>query len=743
MRLLSYPLQIPCFRLEGRALLIALSAAAILAGPAAAQETIYQPVNLGGFVPVELSGFGDSANTWVTSMEWFQGRLYVGTLRSAHCIFMATLVGRFGVGIYPPPGSDCSLDPRDLPLAAEIWRHTPKDGSWDLVYRSPRNVPIAFDPRTGAPTKLTARDIAYTSMVVHTEKDGKRVLYVGATSPVRVFAPIFEALGRSPAPRLLRSKDGLNFLPVPQKAGTVFGSLDRPRRGSALAPVSFGELLSLNGTLVALLRTEGGGTLLASGRPGAGNNDWVPLGPIPEELPVSAVAFFRNALYLAVASSGMERGYSIVKTTRWDGTRPFDVETVMSQPSEFGPHRVMRFSQHEGRLFAGTGFPTELVRIDKDGSWQMVMGPPPLGSPDFRFAPLSGIPSGFGNALTSEIAAMESYGGSLYVATMDASVLARFLPFLAPLLQHEFGFDLLRSEEGVYWYPVTRNGLSSVLQYSVASLKSTPLGLFVGTATGTDGAQVWTSGGGALAQADGPKAPYRLEAASALLTGGEVVLSWEPAADTVAYHVYRSKMRSLFGLMTGSGLSDLARERSLVDASGLLCDNLPNLCFLLTMIGTTVSIPGPFEWTAATTEPLYVEPQPTLLQSVYFVRAQRADGSLSDPSNIAGGASSAPPVRFSIVEGSLLQLIGSYQSFGPRRSPLRALFYVRTARNYANTGDIRHALNNLELAREALDPVPGTQLVKDNAYDVSLLIYRLKRNLLLADSSRISLSNLF
>jgi hypothetical protein len=335
---------------------------------------------------------------------------------------------------------------------------------------------------------------------------------------------------------------------------------------------------------------------------------------------------------------------------------------------------------------------------------------------------------------------MESYDGNLYVATMDASVLARFLPPLRPLLQHEFGFDLLKSEEGVYWYPVTKNGFSSSLQYSVSSLKSTPLGLFVGTSTGSDGAQVWAGGAPAAASAAGPKAPYRLEAASALLTN-EVVLSWEPVEDAAAYHVYRSTVSSLFDLMSpGGGAGGLG---GLLDGSAFLCDNIPDLCFFLTMFGTTVGVPGPFALTAATTDPVYVESQPTLMQSVYFVRAQRADGSLSEPSNIAGGPSSALPIGFPIVEGSTYQLIQSHQKFGPKRSPLRALQYVRWARNYATSGDIRHALNNLDLAKEALDPVPGSPMVKDDAYDVSLLIYRLRRNLQLAEMSLVSASDLF
>jgi hypothetical protein len=147
--------------------------------------------------------------------------------------------------------------------------------------------------------------------------------------------------------------------------------------------------------------------------------------------------------------------------------------------------------------------------------------------------------------------------------------------------------------------------------------------------------------------------------------------------------------------------------------------------------------------TAATTDPVYVESQPTLMQSVYFVRAQREDGSLSEPSNIAGGPSSALPIGFPIVEGSTYRLIQSHQKFGPKRSPFRALQYLRFARSWATAGDIPRALYNLDIAKEALDPVPGSPLVKDDAYDVSLLIYRLRRNLQLAELSLVSASDLF
>jgi hypothetical protein len=94
------------------------------------------------------------------------------------------------------------------------------------------------------------------------------------------------------------------------------------------------------------------------------------------------------------------------------------------------------------------------------------------------------------------------------------------------------------------------------------------------------------------------------------------------------------------------------------------------------------------------------------------------------------------------VEGSLYKLLTTYRRFGPKRAPLRALAYVRFAKRYATEGDIPRAIYNLDVAIEALDPAPGNRFKKDNAFDVSLLIYRLKRNLQLAELSLVSLSDL-
>jgi hypothetical protein len=314
---------------------------------------------------------------------------------------------------------------------------------------------------------------------------------------------------------------------------------------------------------------------------------------------------------------------------------------------------------------------------------------------------------------------------------MDASALLRFLPPLAPLFQHELGFDLLRSEEGVYWYPVTRNGLGSFLQYGVQSLASTPAGLFAGTGTGIDGAQVWVDGALAPAAA-GVEAPYRLEAASTLITEDEVVLSWEPVEGAVVYHLYRSTVTPLLdALAAAMGSAGPLPPIDFVDFDGLpmICDNVPALCSALEMLVTEAGHPGPFVWLDATTEPYYVDFQPTPLQAIYFVRAQLADGTLSGPSNVVAGASSAAPVTFPAVDDEMLWFLGE----GKLESALRALTFVRRAGSSMSGGSFPAAARMLDLAEAMIEAQRGIDLTEEEADDLCLMVYRLRRNVQLVE----------
>jgi hypothetical protein len=318
---------------------------------------------------------------------------------------------------------------------------------------------------------------------------------------------------------------------------------------------------------------------------------------------------------------------------------------------------------------------------------------------------------------------MASDGTSLYVGTLDGSFLTQFVPALQPTFLHEVGFDLLRSEDGIYWHPVSRFGLGVPTQVAVTSLEGTPLGLVVGTG-GIGGAQVWRAGSAPPA---GPvAAPYRVESASAVLTNDEVVLSWEPEADAVLYAVYRSEVTPLREMLGGGAPSPLPGG----GASSFLCDAAPELCLAFEQFGTNVGLPGPFELAAVTTDLYYVEAPPTSLQSMYFVRAMRADGGLSGPSNVVGAASTAEPVTYPVLERELLALLETGE---PTLAKLRALTLVRRSSYSVSGGNMPAGRRMLELGELLVERERGVGIAETEADDICFMFYRLRRNLQLAE----------
>src|SRR5205814_5728646 len=94
-------------------------------GHVMAQET-QQP----GSSMISTGGFGDVHNTWAWSMQWFKGKLYVGTGREVACVTTATAMLQTGLPLYPPPSGNCPADYHHLSLQAEIWQYTPATNTW-------------------------------------------------------------------------------------------------------------------------------------------------------------------------------------------------------------------------------------------------------------------------------------------------------------------------------------------------------------------------------------------------------------------------------------------------------------------------------------------------------------------------------------------------------------------------------------------------------------------------------------
>jgi SAM-dependent methyltransferase len=138
----------------------------------------------------------------------------------------------------------------------------------------------------------------------------------------------------------------------------------------------------------------------------------------------------------------------------------------------------------------------EVIRINADDSWDLIVGTPRL-TPDGAKSPLSGLGPGFNNPFSGYIWSMAEYDGHLFVGTYDSSVFLSFVDLervppkkrrllerlgIDNIVAQEGGFDLWSSADGVDWRPVSVNGFGNPYNYGVRNMVGNQHGLFVGAA---------------------------------------------------------------------------------------------------------------------------------------------------------------------------------------------------------------------------------------------------------------------
>ena len=424
---------------------------------------------------IAAHGFGDHRNSYAWSAAWFKGSLYVGTARSALCVEGATLAYWFpGGGFYrrdPAPGVRCPSSIHRADLRAEVWRYTP-GRRWRRVYRSPRTVTDRL-----APGGRIARDVGYRGMVVRRE-GRRRVLYVAAVGPGE-FLP---GTARRSPPRLLRSTDGRHFLPVVAPVPVI-----RTRIGPQ-RPIGYRSLQVAGGRLyvTASAGLTGDGVVLRVDRPDSRRARLRQVSP--PSLAVFELARFAGRLYAGTGDT--ERGYGVYRAARrpaqggWtpvvtDGAgRSGAIASVISMASFKGRLYVGASGWHQGTLPA-----SELIRLDRRGGWQVVVGAARTDAAGVARAPLSGLPDGFGNPYNTHLWRMSVSDGALYLGTNDAS-------WSVPDLAAEAGFDLYGSCDGRSWWTATRDGFGDGLDFGVRTLTPSPAGLFLGTTNHVQGTTV-------------------------------------------------------------------------------------------------------------------------------------------------------------------------------------------------------------------------------------------------------------
>jgi len=687
-----------------------------------------------------LQGFGDRQNSWTWSMQWWNDLLYVGTNRAWHCAEIASFHLLFPDDVpYPPldPDIECTADPEDLPLQAEIWRWTPGTDTWERVYQSPQDVALASG-------KLVARDIGYRGMTVFEEADGTEALYVTGVSP-RFIGYDSEASAQLP-PRILRSTDGVNFEPLPQDPGTFLG--DFPY-SSLRSPVGYQGRLYLVGSIV-----QGSGVLIEAADPTGGNDNFRQVSP--QGLVVSTVRPYNGFLYVGVRN--MFTGYSIVKTDA-TGDPPYQYTTIVDQGGYLlGPGRnieVLNMKEFKERLYIGgnglgtgsigSGNAAELIRINPDDSWDLIAGYP-RSTPTGDKSPLSGFLAGFDNFFNAHMWRLEVFEDNLYVGTFDTSTSFKENVTAEPFVRDIMGFDLYRTEDGSTFSALTSDGFGDKFNFGVRALSATPFGLFLGTTNYYYGLQVWrgqpipppiiyqhylpiifstrssnTSATDGLPSALPPASPAPTPLLPSSLTPPPyveaevidqgVLVSWEPVAGASQYHIFRAEIQYI--------PTSVFPEGSFMATSKI-----------------KIHIPAPAQEIGATTD-LYFADQAADPEKryLYHVQATAENGVRSAASNIAPASASAPRVTFASLIAELVEIqrqqhieANLAREFGEK---------LVLAKLHTQEADYSTALNILASLNTALTAEDQTLMTAWKAADYSSLLRKLERRVQLAQAGLI------
>lgn len=466
----------------------------------------------------------------------------------------------------------------------------------------------------------------------------------------------------------------------------------------------------------------GNGVVIASANPSAGDNAWFQAGPPFAVLPAWDMTVFNGFLYVVGGTITNENGYFVSKTNA-SGTPPFNFTNVVTQGGNNAPGTkdALSMAVFNNSLYVGTDGPTELIRVNPDDSWNLIIGSP-RSTPQGQMNPLSGIGEYFDNQFNRHfwrigVVASGAHAG-IYFTTYDWSIQTEALWEVANLVNADFGTDVYYSPDGINWTAVTTTGFGDGYNYGARTIDPNPFGTFLGTGRYTGGLQIWLdqtvldyNGDGEIDQKDvnlllarvgqnasgsndpmdldqdgkitilderklitqctnpgcavAPSLPAILPAPTGLMAANQALtssteLTWNPVPGAVQYHVYRQTNTQLLQIIPPGGLT--------ITVAGFIKLSLPTdflpggvvynlcptsgstnpVCEIVYVIneanqpGSTIGFPTPLIEVAVTASTSFSEAAPSPLQSIYFVRAEDANGNRSGPSNSVGAPSEAP-----------------------------------------------------------------------------------------------------
>lgn len=604
------------------------------------------------FHQIALPGFGDPNNSWAWGSALYKGNLYIGTNRDWQCVQPAALNYALPFLFPYPPTPDPDLDVqcnRDyhggLSEDGEIWRlntsATPPltQTDWTRVWNEPYTVPVT-DTFSTTGISYTARDMAYRSMTVYNDVNGDQALYVSGLNSKSLN-------GNSvPPPSLLRTTTGNpgDFQPVPADPGTTMGDINTSKwipgiLGNAGGCCMRGAL-AYNGKFYLVIGTvQGGGAVFVSSDPRQGDNSFQPL--TPPGMQVFEMETFNGHLYLGLQALG--GGYSVVQFVDGNCSTLPCPQSAFTQiiPAGGGlgskgnslltSMHVFTDTNNVPHLYIGTDGaldqqPTEIVRINTDNSWDLVVGNPRTVN-GVQKSPLSGLPQGFGWPFNYHMWRMATYENLLIVGTFDISTFYKDTS-LGAQLKPLMGFDLWATSDGIHFLPITLNGLGDMFSYGARALVPDGNSLFVGSANWFKGLRIWQGQTLTSTIHLAPTAVHIDTTPRRWFVG----LNWTPSSNAVLYHVYRSTETRMYVGAAPVKRSDLLGEDAAFAAVAKPAQPLGS-----------VLLPHSFVEVGTTTSSHFVDYRSSKFgHYLYYVVAQDAQGHLSTPSNATSYPNIAP-----------------------------------------------------------------------------------------------------
>ncbi len=623
--------------------LIAIVAAVAFSGVGSAAISSDSP----GVSIIAQNGFGDHNNSYAWSMDWFDGKLYVGTGRDELCIENETLEFYYPLlqeyTTNPSPDVRCDKDPFDLPLQAEIWQYTPQTDHWAMVYRSPT---IANPSANGQPV---ARDMAYRGMTTMTGPGGRQALFAAAVTPDE-FIP---KLRTSHPPVLLRTYDGVHWTALRMPAVWVHFPTGNFR------PMGYRSLLVWRNHLYLTATPDltGDGGLFEVTNPWSEHPGLVQVST--RNLDIFEIQKFAGALY--VGTGNTTTGYGVYKTYG-DSGHPFHWIPVMTGGAGRGHTitSVVSMEVYRNRLYVGasgwynknTTPASEMIRVAPDGQWTLVVGDPRTLPDGQTLTPTSGLGDGFFDLFNAHFWRMAVQDGGLYVGTNNWSYLVQAdtkYSWLQSILAGNLGFDMWATCDGDDWFATTWNAFgTSEYNFGSRTLQTDgPDGntLYVGSADQVQGTTIYADNDPACGSLINQ--PGTVAQPAALMTDARThgtLLSWERAPHAARYEVLQASYTPL--ALTLQAPPTLPDGWTFDDQNPILVDpGTPGA------VQVSLTAPGDFEPVGTTTSSYFIAP--THGRHVYEVVAVSKSGVKSSPSNIQVVPDLAAPATFGALRSTL------------------------------------------------------------------------------------------